>query len=147
MKKHFCRPMKPGRMYKLSLDSSDTKIKVAACDELLDVPYHSRSNRNKRLTAEEIVKQMHRPDVCKACIRIVVVERLSGIRPEPEHMSLNEFAKLMSLSGVSTKKAASALSRLTKAIQPLGTGCLRNSIVPIAKDYARKQHIIGEVTA
>lgn len=109
MKKHLCRSRDGGKEYfAFSVDR-----KMAACDSTLLVP------KPKRCSAKEIIKQMDKGCVCKACIRIVVVERLNGIRP-PEKVKLHvdigassdRMYKILANVGVTTKKAGASLASI-----------------------------------
>jgi hypothetical protein len=150
-----------------------SKRNKAACDSLLTVPYNKRSSINKRLTAEEIVQQMDKGNVCKACIRIVIVERLNGVRPKqkPKPISVDftanieSLSKMMAAMGVTMETAGGRMQRMAEIVGPiLAEGCkITPPIISIPKDFSfrgsktfrstSQDHIdsivglIGEVTA
>ena len=143
MKKHLCRPKILGSKFIYAVPEKNMGVYAAACDEFLMVPYYSRKDRNKRLSAEEIVKQMYRPDVCKACIRIVVVERLNGIRPDTELDPRSIFANFV--------KIIEAADNLDKAMKTVGNIMDKAPIhQPKFKSLKKTlfgNKVVGEVTA
>jgi hypothetical protein len=151
LKKHLCRLSKS---HEANLYSDFiSKNNKAACDPTLTVPYHSKSGRNRRLTAEEVVKQMDQGNVCKACIRIVIVERLNGIRPRQKpkpisvdfEASVENFAKAMATTGVTMKKAADRLKVFGALAETIIDGGVKIQppIISIPKDFSFR----GSMTA
>lgn len=146
MKKHLCKPA-------FGWDKPLTPGNIAECDPTLKVYYHKDQKKNRRLSAKEIVKQMDKGNVCKACIRIVMVERLNGTRPGTVIGPLNQtflkdaITKLAS-AGVSTKQASKNISTFMKAMEPVTEKLMKQQpIIEISKNYAWKSHRpIGEVS-
>ncbi len=120
MKKHLCRPEDQDFFARKNMRTAH----VAACNPTLRVYHHQNKTKNRRLNTKEIVEQMGKSNVCKACIRIVVVERLNGMRP-PEKSKMKVdwesaaegMAQKIATIGVSAKQAAANLGNFAATMQ------------------------------